>query len=78
MATAAKDNSTYRSIGLTRIRPNNCAFKDVFFGSNPVEFVSGGASIDVHVRDFKECGNPAQSSAIFVLNLCRILDFNGL
>src|ERR1700731_5138694 len=28
---------------LTRIRPNYCAFKDAFFGSNPVQFDSRGA-----------------------------------
>ena len=32
-------------MGLTRIRPNNCAFKDAFFGSNPLEFNSGAVKI---------------------------------
>ena len=33
--------------GLTRIRPNNCGFKDAFFGSNPFEFDSGALKIGV-------------------------------
>ena len=34
-----------RSSGLTRIRPNNYAFKDAFFRSNPFEFNSGMVKI---------------------------------
>ena len=33
--------------GLTRIRPNNCAFKDIFFGSNALESDFGGIKIGV-------------------------------
>ena len=33
---------------LTRIRPNNCAFKDAFFGSNPLESNPGAVKIGHH------------------------------
>ena len=47
-------------IGLTRIRPNNCAFKDAFFGSIPLEFNSGAVKIGGHARDFTECAEAKQ------------------
>jgi hypothetical protein len=46
---------------LTRIRPNNCAFKDAFFGSNPLEVNSGAVKIGAHARDFTRCGETEQS-----------------
>jgi hypothetical protein len=43
------------------IRPNNCAFKDTFFGSNPFEFNSGAVKIGSHAQDFTRCGDTKQS-----------------
>ncbi len=34
-----------------RIRPNDCAFEDAFFGSNPLEFNSGAVKIGGHARN---------------------------
>ena len=48
--------------GLTRIRPNNCAFKDAFFGSNPLEFNCGAVNIG-HGWHFTGCGEAEQSEA---------------
>jgi hypothetical protein len=31
-----RERQRHMALDLTRIRPNNCAFKDVFFGSNPL------------------------------------------
>jgi hypothetical protein len=45
---------------LTRIRPNNCAFKDTFFGSNPFEFNCGAIKIG-HGWHFTRCGEAEQS-----------------
>jgi len=38
-----------------RIRPTYCAFKDVFFGSNPIWFASGEVEIEGHAQDFIQC-----------------------
>src|SRR5260370_26128147 len=46
--------------GLTRIRPNNCAFKDVSFGANPLEFDSDTVKNGGHAQDFTRCGETHQ------------------
>src|SRR6476646_5135040 len=47
---------------LTRVRPNNCAFKGAFFGSNPLEFNCGAVKIG-HGWHFTRCGEAEQSES---------------
>ena len=49
-----------RQSRLTRFRPNNCAFEDAFFGSNPLEFNCGAVKIG-HGWHFTRCGEAEQS-----------------
>ena len=44
-ATAANALNEKYFMGLTRIRPNQCAFKDAFFGSSSLEFNCGAVKI---------------------------------
>src|SRR5713101_7308264 len=49
-----------RYTDLTRIRPNNCAFKGVIIGSNPLEFNFQGVKIGGHAQDFTRRGETEQ------------------
>src|ERR1700694_1136301 len=58
--TAESISQFMRFFGLTRIRPNNCAFKGVFFGSSPIELDSDTVKIAGHDQDFTWCGETEQ------------------
>src|SRR5713226_8988038 len=56
----ASSGNEQRFMHLTRIRPNNCAFKGVIIGSNPLEFNFQGVKIGGHAQDFTRRGETEQ------------------